>query len=158
MVRRTMTGADRRTTDFGFEEVDVEDKQRLVNGVFRRVADRYDLMNDLMSLGLHRLWKTAMVDWLAPRPGMAFLDVGGGTGDIAFRIVERGCKPVTVVDVNQDMLAQGRARALDRGILEGIEWIVGDAEAPPAAPGRQVPPLSDPGIKTACAARRAVSP
>ena len=126
---------ERATTHFGFRQVAAGDKASLVKDVFSSVADRYDLMNDLMSLGLHRLWKTAMVDWLAPRPGMAFLDVGGGTGDIAFRIVERGCKPVTVVDVNQDMLAQGRARALDRGILEGIEWIVGDAEALPIADG-----------------------
>ena len=123
------------TTHFGFRQVPAVEKASLVKDVFSSVAHRYDLMNDLMSLGLHRLWKTAMVDWLAPRPGMAILDVGGGTGDVAFKIIERGGGPVTVVDINEAMLAHGRARALDRGIADGIDWIVGDAEALPVADG-----------------------
>jgi demethylmenaquinone methyltransferase / 2-methoxy-6-polyprenyl-1,4-benzoquinol methylase len=123
----------RATTHFGFRRVREADKASLVRGVFDKVAPNYDLMNDLMSLGIHRLWKSAMMDWLAPRPGMTLLDVGGGTGDIAFRFLERGGGPVTVVDVNEEMLAHGRARALDRGIVDGITWITGDAEDLPIA-------------------------
>jgi demethylmenaquinone methyltransferase/2-methoxy-6-polyprenyl-1,4-benzoquinol methylase len=121
------------TAHFGFREVPEGEKSSLVKDVFKSVAPRYDLMNDLMSLGLHRLWKTAMIDWLAPRPGMAVLDVGGGTGDIAFKVIERGGGPVTVVDINEDMLNEGRARARDRGIGDDVEWLVGDAEDLPVA-------------------------
>ncbi len=116
------------TTHFGFRRIAESDKASLVRDVFSSVAPRYDLMNDLMSLGVHRLWKSAMMDWLAPRPGQCLIDVGGGTGDIAFRFLERGGGPVTVVDVNGDMLKQGRDRAMDKGILDGIEWLEGDAE------------------------------
>jgi len=102
-----------------------------VRGVFDSVVPHYDLMNDLMSLGVHRLWKRAMLDWLAPRPGMTLLDVGGGTGDIGFSFLKRGGDSVQVVDVNTEMLAHGWAKAIDRGVLDGIEWIHGDAEALP---------------------------
>jgi len=115
-------------THFGYREVPEGDKASLVRDVFDSVAPRYDLMNDLMSLGIHRLWKEALMDWLRPQPGMSLVDVGGGTGDIAFRFLEKGGGPVTVVDINAEMLAQGRDRALDRGILEGITWINGNAE------------------------------
>ena len=125
-------GAD-DTADFGFREVPTGDKARLVRGVFDSVAGRYDLMNDLMSLGIHRLWKSALIDWLAPRPGMHLLDVAGGTGDIAFRYLERGGGRVTVCDLTEEMVSVGRDRALDRGIVDGIEWTVGDAEALPLA-------------------------
>ena len=77
------------TTHFGFREVAEAEKAPLVRGVFGSVANNYDLMNDLMSGGIHRLWKAAMIDWLAPRPGLKLLDVAGGTGDIAFRVLER---------------------------------------------------------------------
>ncbi len=96
--------------------------------VFDSVAPRYDLMNDLMSLGVHRLWKTALMDWLRPGPDMNLLDVGGGTGDLAFRFLKRGGRRVTVLDVNDEMLERGRNRAIDRGILDGITWVEGDAE------------------------------
>jgi len=119
-------------TDFGFRRVAEDEKASLVRGVFDSVAPKYDLMNDLMSLGVHRLWKRAMMDWLAPKPGMALLDVGGGTGDIAFRFLKRGGGKVRVVDINEEMLEQGRNRAIDRGILDGIEWVRGDAEELPA--------------------------
>ena len=125
-------GAD-KTADFGFREVPTGDKARLVRGVFDSVAGRYDLMNDLMSLGIHRLWKSALIDWLAPRPGMHLLDVAGGTGDIAFRYLERGGGRVTVCDLTEEMVSVGRDRAIDRGIVDGIEWAVGDAEALPLA-------------------------
>jgi demethylmenaquinone methyltransferase/2-methoxy-6-polyprenyl-1,4-benzoquinol methylase len=102
------------------------------------VAASYDLMNDVMSLGAHRLWKAALVDALNPQPGQRFLDVAGGTGDIAFRIHDRlrrkwpGQTPgITVCDINPAMLAVGRDRAVDRNILAGIEWVAGDAETLP---------------------------
>ncbi|MBT5414037.1 MAG: class I SAM-dependent methyltransferase [Rhodospirillaceae bacterium] len=135
------TGADETTArgeaDFGFRRVPEQDKAELVRDVFDRVAGRYDLMNDLMSLGVHRLWKTALIDALAPRPGERFLDLAGGTGDIAFRIHERigaeaaGGRPILVCDINEAMLRVGRDRALDRGITGGIAWLAGDAEALP---------------------------
>ena len=128
------------TASFGFRDVAAGDKASLVRGVFESVADRYDLMNDLMSGGIHRLWKSAMIDWLRPRAGQHFIDVAGGTGDIAFRILERlgsvgstaGTR-VVVCDLTPAMLAVGRDRAIDRGILSGIEWVNGDAEKLPFA-------------------------
>jgi demethylmenaquinone methyltransferase / 2-methoxy-6-polyprenyl-1,4-benzoquinol methylase len=84
-----------------------------------------------MSLGIHRLWKTAMLDWLAPRAGQTMVDVGGGTGDITFRWLERGGGPVQVVDYAAEMIGVGRDRAIDKGILDGITWCVGNAEALP---------------------------
>jgi demethylmenaquinone methyltransferase/2-methoxy-6-polyprenyl-1,4-benzoquinol methylase len=119
--------------DFGFREVPAEEKMRLVRGVFDSVATRYDLMNDLMSLGIHRLWKAVFIDILRPRHNMHLLDVAGGTGDIAFRFLERGGGRVTVCDLTEEMVAVGRNRAIDRGIVKGVDWIVGDAEALPIA-------------------------
>ncbi len=116
------------TTHFGFRTVDETEKAGLVGDVFSSVASRYDLMNDLMSLGVHRLWKSAMIDWLRPRGPMRLLDVGGGTGDIAFRFLAAGGGHVTVSDINEDMLGVGRDRAIDRGILEGIDFQPADAE------------------------------
>ena len=105
--------ADEPSTHFGFETVPEAEKAARVHGVFASVAGRYDLMNDAMSLGVHRLWKDAALDWLAPRPGMALLDVAGGTGDIAFRFLRRvkGQGHATVLDMTEDMLAEGRRRA-----------------------------------------------
>jgi len=116
------------TTHFGFRDVPENAKASMVRDVFDSVAPRYDLMNDLMSLGIHRLWKDAMMDWLRPRDGMVMADIGGGTGDIAFKFLARGGAHVNIVDINNEMLAQGRDRAIDRGILDGINWIHGDAE------------------------------
>ncbi|NAZ37307.1 class I SAM-dependent methyltransferase [Rubellimicrobium sp. CFH 75288] len=122
-----------RVTHFGFETIPEGDKASRVRGVFERVAARYDLMNDLMSGGLHRLWKDAMVDWLAPRDGMRLLDVAGGTGDIAFRVKRRAPgASVTVLDLTEPMLLEGRRRAEARGIA-GLSWVVGDAMALPFA-------------------------
>jgi demethylmenaquinone methyltransferase/2-methoxy-6-polyprenyl-1,4-benzoquinol methylase len=112
-----------------------------VRGVFDSVAGRYDLMNDLMSGGVHRLWKRSMIEWLHPRPGQHLIDVAGGTGDIAFRFLERAAKKaapadptrVSVVDLTPAMLAVGRDRAIDRGCLHGIDWMAGDAESLPIA-------------------------
>lgn len=124
-------------THFGFQTVKRGEKAGLVKGVFDRVAEKYDLMNDVMSVGLHRLWKNTLVDCLNPRPGELFLDVAGGTGDIAFRIRERcnrlhGAYPdIILCDINHAMLLEGRQRALDHGILNGISWNCGDAMALP---------------------------
>jgi demethylmenaquinone methyltransferase/2-methoxy-6-polyprenyl-1,4-benzoquinol methylase len=106
-----------------------------VRDVFERVAGRYDLMNDLMSGGIHRLWKGALIEWLAPRPGQLLLDVAGGTGDIARRfLVRTGPSGRAVVcDLTPAMLAVGRDRAIDRGIVSGIDWAAGDAQALPLA-------------------------
>src|SRR3569832_1911781 len=105
-----------KTASFGFREVPEGEKEGLVKQVFSSVAARYDLMNDLMSAGVHRIWKDAMVEWLNPRPGWKVLDVAGGTGDIAFRIVELarlrgGDAAVTVCDINQRGRGGGGRRA-----------------------------------------------
>jgi len=122
-------------TDFGFRRVRAAEKPRLVGAVFESVATRYDLMNDLMSVGVHRLWKAALIDRLRPRPGETLLDLAGGTGDIAFRFLERVNRRGTAIvcDFTPAMLEVGAARAIDRGILEGIEWVAGDAEKLPFA-------------------------
>jgi demethylmenaquinone methyltransferase / 2-methoxy-6-polyprenyl-1,4-benzoquinol methylase len=121
--------------DFGFRRVRQEEKAPLVRGVFDRVAPRYDLMNDLMSGGVHRWWKDAMVAWLRPRPGQILVDVAGGTGDVALRALSRLLPggAAIVCDINQRMLQVGRARAIDRGILAGLEWLCADAERLPFA-------------------------
>jgi demethylmenaquinone methyltransferase/2-methoxy-6-polyprenyl-1,4-benzoquinol methylase len=121
------------TAAFGFEDVPREEKAGRVRDVFARVAARYDLMNDLMSAGLHRLWKDAAADWVNPQPGETILDVAGGTGDIARRLKRRadnaarrrGGAPARIVicDINEEMLAVGRARGED-----GLEWVQADAE------------------------------
>ncbi|MDR3425739.1 MAG: bifunctional demethylmenaquinone methyltransferase/2-methoxy-6-polyprenyl-1,4-benzoquinol methylase UbiE [Alphaproteobacteria bacterium] len=118
---------------FGFRRVDPEEKTGLVHRVFSSVAGRYDLMNDLMSGGLHRLWKDSLVCRMNPKAGMTLLDVAGGTGDIALRLQKRmeGKARIIVCDINPAMLAQGKAKAIDHGILSGIDWVTGNAEALP---------------------------
>ena len=120
-------------TDFGFAEVPVAEKAQRVRGVFNSVAGSYDRMNDLMSLGVHRLWKDSLMDWLLPRPSQRLLDVAGGTGDIAARWRQRGGGPATVCDINAEMIAVGRDRLRDAGGDPGIAWTVGDAERLPVA-------------------------
>ena len=114
------------TVNFGAERVSPEEKTRRVGAVFSSVARRYDLMNDLMSAGLHRRWKDRFVARVKPRPGEHVLDMAGGTGDIAFRLARRGAT-VTVADINADMLAVGRQRAGERGIA-GLSWSEQNAE------------------------------
>jgi demethylmenaquinone methyltransferase / 2-methoxy-6-polyprenyl-1,4-benzoquinol methylase len=127
---------DPSTTHFGFETIPEGEKAGRVQGVFRSVAARYDLMNDLMSGGLHRLWKDALVDWLAPRPGLALLDVAGGTGDVAFRVLGRAPRSTaTVLDLTEPMLVEGRERAEARALGDRLDWIVGDAMALPFPDG-----------------------
>ena len=114
------------TVSFGYREVDPQEKTRLVGDVFSSVAKNYDLMNDAMSGGLHRLWKDQFVRRVKPRKGEAILDMAGGTGDIAFRMAKSGAA-ITVSDINADMLAVGQARAGKRGI-EGLAWKPQNAE------------------------------
>ncbi len=114
------------TVSFGYEEVTPEEKTRRVGGVFSNVAAKYDIMNDAMSGGMHRLWKDRFVRLLRPRAGEHILDMAGGTGDIAFRIAKSGAQ-VTVSDINEDMLAVGMERAAKRGI-EGLVWSPQNAE------------------------------
>ena len=121
-----------RTTHFGFRQVAEDDKSGMVHGVFSGVADKYDLMNDVMSAGVHRIWKAAMMDWLAPRSSQRLLDLAGGTGDIAFRFLKRapGAQAV-VLDLTENMLINGRKRAEAAKVAERLDWIVGDAMALP---------------------------
>jgi demethylmenaquinone methyltransferase / 2-methoxy-6-polyprenyl-1,4-benzoquinol methylase len=129
-----MSDDKERSTHFGFREVPEGDKAGMVHGVFTRVASKYDLMNDLMSGGVHRLWKDAMMDWLAPRPGQRLLDVAGGTGDIAFRFLNRAPGASAVVcDMTEGMLIEGRARAEAAQMADRLDWVVGDAMALPFA-------------------------
>jgi len=126
---------DNRTTHFGFQTVDEDQKAGMVHGVFSSVASKYDVMNDLMSLGIHRVWKDAMMDWLAPRAGQHLLDVAGGTGDVAFRFLSRAGETAraTVCDMTAPMLEEGRKRAEAEKLAEHLDWVCGDAMALPFA-------------------------
>ncbi|MDT8343906.1 MAG: bifunctional demethylmenaquinone methyltransferase/2-methoxy-6-polyprenyl-1,4-benzoquinol methylase UbiE [Thermohalobaculum sp.] len=117
-----------RETHFGFQTIPEDEKAGRVHGVFSSVAARYDLMNDLMSAGVHRLWKDALIDWLAPRRGMRLLDVAGGTGDISVRFLKRlrGEGEAVVCDMTEAMLREGARRAEAQGI-HGLDWVTGDA-------------------------------
>lgn len=127
-----MTGTE-KTTHFGFQTVDEDQKADLVQGVFSSVASKYDVMNDLMSVGIHRIWKDAMMDWLAPRPGQKLLDVAGGTGDVSFRFLRRAGESAhaTVLDLTEPMLIEGQKRAEAANMAHQLDWIVGDAMALP---------------------------
>ena len=132
-------------THFGFREVAEADKAPLVRRVFDSVAPRYDLMNDLMSAGIHRLWKAELIAEIAPRPGETLLDVAGGTGDIATRYLaalgrnsraaghEHDGPCAIICDINAEMLNVGRDRAIDNGHINGLSWVAGDAEHLPVA-------------------------
>jgi demethylmenaquinone methyltransferase/2-methoxy-6-polyprenyl-1,4-benzoquinol methylase len=114
---------------FGDKQVEPEEKTELVNNVFHSVAYKYDLMNDLMSAGKHRLWKNRFVRDIRPNNNHKILDVAGGTGDIAFRILKKAPSArITVYDYSQDMLTEGRKKAIDKGILDSITWSHGNAE------------------------------
>jgi len=129
--------ADERSTDFGFQRVPPEDKARRVRGVFDSVADRYDLMNDLMSAGTHRIWKRFTLALANLRPGQRALDVAGGTGDLAAglarQVGERGL--VVLTDINAAMLQRGRDRLIDAGLVGNLAYVQADAEQLPFADG-----------------------
>lgn len=134
---------DSEKIDFGFQTIEKEEKQNLVRQVFSSVAPSYDIMNDLMSGGLHRLWKDRFVEMLAPFPGMKHIDVAGGTGDVAFRVLKamEGAESlqsaqdsssrghVTIFDINPEMLDQGLQKAVNYGLdTSRLEWVEGSAE------------------------------
>ena len=129
------------TTDFGYRQVPLHDKKPLVRAVFESVAPRYDLMNDLMSLGVHRVWKRIFVTALDPRPHRTLLDLAGGTGDISFGWLARGGGPAILSDINPAMLAVGRDRALQRGLTSRLALLTADAERLPL-PDRSVDRVS----------------
>ncbi len=127
-----MENQNDKTTHFGFETVPEAEKAGRVQGVFGSVASKYDVMNDVMSMGIHRIWKDAMMDWLAPRPDTRLLDVAGGTGDISFRYLRRaGRGHATVLDLTEPMLVEGRKRADAEQLADSLNWVVGDAMALP---------------------------
>jgi demethylmenaquinone methyltransferase / 2-methoxy-6-polyprenyl-1,4-benzoquinol methylase len=130
-----------QTTDFGFRRVPVAAKRGMVRSVFDSVASRYDLMNDLMSLGVHRAWKQILVTALDPSPRRTLLDLAGGTGDVAFGWLEAGGGPVVLSDVNASMLEIARDRALSRGFVGEASLLVADAERLPL-PDRAVDRVS----------------
>ncbi len=132
-----MTDDTQTTTHFGFQTVNEGEKAGMVHGVFSRVASKYDIMNDVMSVGIHRVWKDAMMDWLAPRPGQKLLDVAGGTGDVAFRFLRRAPgATATVCDMTESMLIEGQKRAEAESLAGQLDWVVGDAMALPFADAR----------------------
>ena len=143
MSEQRTTARGGMETSYGFRDVAAGDKQPLVDDVFHKVAKRYDIMNDLMSGGLHRLWKDGMVSWLNPpkRPGgreaWRSLDVAGGTGDVAFRIVEASNRQaqVTVLDINGSMLGVGRERAEKKGLADNVDFVEANAESLPFPDG-----------------------
>ena len=127
-----MSDSDNKTTHFGNQTVSEAEKAGRVQGVFTSVASKYDVMNDVMSAGIHRVWKDAMMDWLAPRSGQRLLDVAGGTGDIAFRFLKRAPGASAVVcDMTESMLISGQKRAEAEKMADRLEWVVGDAMALP---------------------------
>jgi demethylmenaquinone methyltransferase/2-methoxy-6-polyprenyl-1,4-benzoquinol methylase len=122
-------------TDFGFRAVPRAEKKSMVREVFASVAPRYDLMNDLMSLGIHRVWKQIFTTMLDPRKGRKLLDLAGGTGDISFGWLAKGGGPAILSDINPAMLEVGRTRAIERGYVGDLTFLVADAEALPIPSG-----------------------
>ena len=131
MLKKKNTQNSQNSTHFGFKNVNIEEKPILVKGVFDSVAHKYDLMNDIMSFGMHRLWKNTLIRRLKPTQNKRVIDVGGGTGDIALKLVEKGCQNIVVTDINTKMLEAGRNRAMDQAVINEIKWIAGNAEQLP---------------------------
>jgi demethylmenaquinone methyltransferase/2-methoxy-6-polyprenyl-1,4-benzoquinol methylase len=126
-------GSDDNSIDFGFRQVNRADKVGLVRGVFDSVANRYDLMNDLMSGGVHRLWKAAMIDWMAPQPHQTLIDLAGGTGDIGQRFLRAGGGFAHITDINESMLMAGKKRRDLQSLANRMNWCNANAEQLPFA-------------------------
>lgn len=126
---------EKTTTDFGYQQVPLEEKAKLVGKVFSSVAKKYDIMNDLMSLGIHRLWKKIAVQHCAIRPGQAILDLAGGTGDlsIAFAHELQNSGKIVLADINAEMLLAGRGKLINNGIINQVEYVQANAECLPLA-------------------------
>ena len=116
---------DKEYIDFGYRKVKKKDKQNLVNNVFSSVADKYDLMNDLTSFGIHRFWKDDLIHWIAPQPHQKLADIAGGTGDIAKKFILAGGHSANVVDINEEMISNGRKKNTDN---KKIFWTLANAE------------------------------
>jgi demethylmenaquinone methyltransferase/2-methoxy-6-polyprenyl-1,4-benzoquinol methylase len=117
-----------KNTYFGFKEVEKKDKAKMVHNVFSSVASKYDIMNDMMSFGIHRIWKNSMMDWLSPQANQKLLDVAGGTGDISFRFLKRAPSAnATIFDMTQSMLDEGQLRAEAQKLEDRLDWVCGDA-------------------------------
>ena len=117
-----------KMTHFGFKEVEKKDKAKMVHNVFSSVASKYDIMNDVMSFGIHRIWKNSMMDWLSPQANQKLLDVAGGTGDISFRFLKRAPSAnATIFDMTQSMLDEGQLRAEAQKLEDRLDWVCGDA-------------------------------
>ncbi|MDB4248683.1 bifunctional demethylmenaquinone methyltransferase/2-methoxy-6-polyprenyl-1,4-benzoquinol methylase UbiE [Amylibacter sp.] len=117
-----------KETHFGFKVVNEKDKAKMVRGVFSSVASKYDVMNDVMSFGIHRIWKNTMMDWLSPQANQKLLDVAGGTGDISFRFLKRApTAHATVFDMTQNMLDEGKLRSEAEKMETHLDWVCGDA-------------------------------
>lgn len=123
--------ADEAVVDFGYRTVRRAAKRGMVRHVFDSVATRYDLMNDLMSGGVHRLWKATLIDWIAPQPGQTLIDLAGGTGDISLRFLNAGGGDAIVCDINEAMLSAGRQRRDMLRVGNRLRWCAGNAETLP---------------------------
>ncbi len=133
LATTSILGQSPKTTHFGYEQVATEEKVRRVADVFSSVASEYDLMNDIMSLGVHRIWKRQAVHLCAIRKNFHVLDLAGGTGDLA-RLIHKQLGDdgrVTLCDINASMLSEGRNRFIDKGIIKGIDYVQGNAEVLP---------------------------
>ena len=119
-----MLPRDDSNIDFGYKNVKIEEKEQLVKGVFNSVAKKYDLMNDLTSFGVHRVWKNDLINWMAPQKNQKLADIAGGTGDIAQKFIENGGKSAYVIDINSEMIKAGKKQ-------NKLHWIVASAEKIP---------------------------
>ena len=119
---------DNKLVDFGFKDIPIDSKQKFVKDVFESVSQKYDFMNDLMSLGVHRLWKEGFMDWMAPNSNQYLVDLAGGTGDIAFKFLKRGGKYASIVDINKEMIKVGRQRKENFLFNNKISWLSCNAE------------------------------
>ena len=124
-----MLNNEEKNIDFGNKKVKKTEKQTLVNNVFNSVADKYDLMNDLTSLGIHRLWKDSLINWLAPQPHQKLADIAGGTGDISMKFLLAGGYSAHIIDINKEMITKGKLKNNNNN----LSWTIASAENLPMA-------------------------